>query len=260
VDDVTRFNQERWNALVEANLAYTRPKLDLTPESARSLVDEQSLLGEVTGKDVLCLASGGGQQSVAFALLGAHVAVVDFSKNQLQRDKEALAHYNLQADVVHGDMRDLRPFSRNSFDIVWHAYSINFIPDITPVLNEVVRVLRPGGLYRLEWSNPFVIGLSELDWNGNGYLLTCPYHNGELIEDDTYWQVEQEDGSKTPVMGPKMFNHTLSTVINSLIECNLQLLGLWEALSDEENPEPGSWNHFKQLAPPYLTIWARNNK
>lgn len=259
MDDITRINQERWNALVDANLAYTRPRLDLTVETARALVDKQGLMGDIKGKKVLCLASGGGQQSVAFALLGADTTVIDFSDNQIARDKEALSHYNLNATLIQSDMRDLSRFATNSFDIVWHAYSINFIPDTTPVFDEVLRVLRPKGLYRMEWSNPFVIGLSEFDWNGRGYVLYQPYRDGELIEDDPYWNVDQEDGSKKRVLGPKMFNHTLSTVINSLVERHLHILGMWETLTDEESPEQGTWNHFKQVAPPYLTIWARND-
>lgn len=35
------------------------------------------LLADIDGKDVLCLASGGGQQSAVFSLLGAKVTVVD---------------------------------------------------------------------------------------------------------------------------------------------------------------------------------------
>ena len=41
--------------------------------------------------DVLCLAAGGGQQSVAFALLGANVTVFDLSETQLEHDRLAAA-------------------------------------------------------------------------------------------------------------------------------------------------------------------------
>ena len=45
------------------------------------------LIDKIAGKGVLCLAGGGGQQSAAFALLGAKVTVLDFSETQLERDK-----------------------------------------------------------------------------------------------------------------------------------------------------------------------------
>jgi 2-polyprenyl-3-methyl-5-hydroxy-6-metoxy-1,4-benzoquinol methylase len=129
VDDVAKYNIERWQALAEANAVFTRPRLDLDKDSARQYLDSQGMLGDVAGKDVLCLAAGGGQQSVAFALLGANVTVLDISEAQLQRDTEAAVHYNVNLNVFQGDMRDLSHFNEDSFDIVWHPYSLNFVPD-----------------------------------------------------------------------------------------------------------------------------------
>ncbi len=95
MDEVARYNVERWKALAQANAVFTRPYLDLDKDSARKYLDPQRRLGEVAGQDVLCLAAGGGQQSVAFALLGANITVVDISEAQLRRDAEAASHYNV---------------------------------------------------------------------------------------------------------------------------------------------------------------------
>ena len=40
---------------------FTRPWLDLTPDYARQRFESELRLGELAGKDVLCLAGGGGQ-------------------------------------------------------------------------------------------------------------------------------------------------------------------------------------------------------
>ena len=69
-DDVAQYNQERWEELAAQGLEYTRPILDLDAESARALVDPKGVAGDVSGKDVLCLAGAGGQQSAAFGILG----------------------------------------------------------------------------------------------------------------------------------------------------------------------------------------------
>src|SRR5688572_9108014 len=174
MDDVIGYNKARWEALAQARVSFSRPFLDLTPETARQVVDPQGVMGEVAGKDVLCLAGGGGQQSVAFGLLGARVTIFDLTETQLQRDREAAAHYGLEVQTVQGDMRDMSCFEDRCFDIIWHAFSISFVPDPRPVFAEVARLIRPGGLYRLEFPNPFVVGLSER-WNGAGYLLARPY-------------------------------------------------------------------------------------
>ena len=85
MDELTKYNITRWKALVDVNALYTRPALNLDPISAQHMVDPEGRLGDVASKDVLCLACGGGKQSVAFALLRANVTVFDLSEAQLKR-------------------------------------------------------------------------------------------------------------------------------------------------------------------------------
>jgi hypothetical protein len=65
MDDIAKYNSERWDAMARSRAVFTRPWLDLTPDNARQWWDPESRLGELSGKDVLCLAGGGGQQSAA---------------------------------------------------------------------------------------------------------------------------------------------------------------------------------------------------
>ncbi len=258
LDEVARTNRERWDALVAANVGFSRPMLDLDRTSARQLIDPYDLAGDLEGKDVLCLGSGGGQQSVACALLGANVTVFDLSPAQLERDRQAAAHYQLPIRIVQGDMRDLSAFDDEAFDLVWHAFSINFVPESRPVLDEVRRVLRPGGLYRIQFHNPFTAGLDETDWTGAGYPLRQPYVDGaELHFSDPHWEIGDEQGNVQRVIGPREFRHTLGPLLNHLIGNGFLLLGLWEDLTGDPDAEPGTWEHMKHLAPPYLTLWFK---
>jgi hypothetical protein len=68
MDPIAEYNKRRWAALVQANAVFTRPQLDLDEAAARARVDPEGRLGDVRGKRVLCLASGGGQQSVGYPL------------------------------------------------------------------------------------------------------------------------------------------------------------------------------------------------
>ena len=185
MDELARFNQQRWGALADARILYSRPWLELDADSARERLDDQGLLGDVAGLDVLCLAGGGGQQSAAFGLLAANVTVVDLTQTQLDRDQEAARHYGLTTCTVQGDMRDLSGFEADSFDLVWHAHSMNFVPDSGEVFDQVVHVLRPGGRYRLHWGNPYYHGLAPEYWDGNGYSLRLPYVDGAEVTYDT---------------------------------------------------------------------------
>ena len=91
MDEIARFNKERWEELAQAGVEYSRPFLDLDESTAQKVFNPQDKLGDVTGKDVLCLAAGGGQQSVAFGLMGANVTVLDLSETQLQRCRRVRA-------------------------------------------------------------------------------------------------------------------------------------------------------------------------
>ena len=62
MDELARFNKERWEELAEAGVEYSRPFLDLAEADARKVIDIEGKLGNVKGKNVLCLAAGGGQQ------------------------------------------------------------------------------------------------------------------------------------------------------------------------------------------------------
>lgn len=257
MDEIAEYMQARWKALVEADALFTRPNLNFDLESARQKIDFDGKLGKVEGRDVLCIAGGGGQQSAAFALLGANVTVFDLSCEQLERDAQAAAHYNLEIKIVQGDMRDLSRFDEASFDIVDHAYSLNFLPDAVPVFRHVARVLRAGGIYHFSFANPFTMGAAQKDWNGKGYLLKKPYVNGAKITyDDQDWVYNRDEHE--PVPGPIEYRHTLSTVINGLVENNFVIFHLSDNsdMYPDENAEPASWDHFVAFSPPWFGVWA----
>jgi SAM-dependent methyltransferase len=257
-EDTIRYNKERWEELARANVAYSQPFLDLDAGGALRMLDPDGMIGEVKGKRVLCLASGGGQQSAAFALLGAEVTVFDLSETQLERDRIAAAHYGVSIQAEQGDMRDLSRFEPASFDLVYHAYSINFVPDVRPVHREVARVLQPGGLYRMEWFNPFVQTVDEASWNGEGYLLKHAYVNGRrLTELFPHWDVADEQGVNQRIASPHEYVHALSAVVNSLAACGFVIFHAREDVGGEEQAEPGSWAHFVRVTAPYLTFWTR---
>jgi len=257
MDEINRTNRERWNALAQANVEWSRPWLECTPEEARRQIGRHGVLSNVSGKRVLCLASGGGQDSVAFGLLGADVTVLDLSDVQLERDRQAAVHHGLRVTTHQGDMRDLSIFPAGCFDVVWQVYSLNFCPSVEPVFREVARVLKPGGIYFLQFANPFSHAVDDEAWDGEAYPLNRPYIDGEdLTRYYPHWDVTQLDGSSVRLPGPHEFRHSLSTVMNTLVGNDFVFLGLWEWMRGDENPEPGTWPHFTQVAPPWFdTFW-----
>ena len=154
LDDAARINYASWNKggkyehhwgaleVIQVNLEEFRAfqegrvKTLLEPFHVWAFPE---ILTDVAGKNVLCLANGGGQQSLAFSLLGVWVSVLDISEVQLERDRQAAAHYGYDVTAVQGDMRDLSAFGDESFDLVYQNISIVFVPDVRPVYREVAR-------------------------------------------------------------------------------------------------------------------------
>lgn len=258
-DDVKEYNQKRWKAMADADALFTRPTLELNRESAQAFVNKFGLLGELKGKNVLCLAGGGGQQSVAFALLGAAVTVLDLSPEQLERDRLAAEHYGVQIYTMEGDMRDLGMLPNEYFDVIWQPYSINFVPNCVEVFRQVAERIREDGIYYLMCANPFVHGMDETSWNGRGYPIENAYKDGEkLIQKYQHFVFASTlDASNVP---PSVeYRHTLSTIMNGLVANGFDVVRLVEELPDEPG-EPGSWQHFTAFAPPWLHLWSRRQR
>jgi len=261
MDNIGKVNRDRWNSLARANVEYSRPFMNITIEEAEKYVYRHGVLTDVTGKKVLCLASGGGQDSIAFGLLDADVTVLDLSDVQLERDRQAAKQHGLQIKTIQGDMRDLSIFAQDQFDIVWQMYSINFIPSPGSIFREVQRVLKSGGIYFLQFANPFAIGIDNEKWDGKAYPIDCLYIQGEDISEKFHnWDVEQPDGSKIKCSSPHEYRHTLSCILNGLAGNGFILLGLWEWMRSEENPQPGSWAHYTQVIPPWFSTFWRLDK
>ncbi|WP_160150397.1 class I SAM-dependent methyltransferase [Nonomuraea solani] len=257
-DDVYRYNEERWEALVAADALFTRPMLDLDEEKARAYLGlaRLGLPDDLAGRKVLCLAGGGGQQSAAFALLGADVTVFDISAGQLERDRSAAEHYGVGVRTVQGDMRDLSALYDSSFDLVWHPYSLTFVPDSRVVFREVAKVVEKGGHYHLMCANPFFSGLTHSSWNGEGYTLRQPYTDEAATSyPDQEWVYDRTSDGRS-IREPREYRQTLSRIVNGLTGEGFLLTHLSEVHSDRPGLEPGSWEHFMSVAPPWLEfVW-----
>ena len=255
MDEVAKYNRGRWRALAEGGALYTRPMLDLDAGRARGWLDPEGWLGELGGRRVLCLAGGGGRESACFALLGAQVTVLDLSPEQLGRDRAAAAHYGTPVETMQGDMRDLSALHGSDFDLVWHSYSINFVPDARAVFREVARVVRPGGLYRLMCANPFVLGATPRDWDGRGYALTHEYTEGGLVTAaDEEWVYER--APREPAPPGREYRHGLGTLVGGMAEHGFRVLRAAEDVSTYPDPSaaPGTWEHFVSVVRPWLVF------
>jgi SAM-dependent methyltransferase len=256
----TQLNQAWWEKMVAEGNGFTQPWLDLDPKVVQAYADgtltytprpinqvfPASLLKGIRGKDVLCLASGGGQQSAVFGLLGANVTVVDITEGQLAGDQRAAAHYGYPITTIQSDMSHLSMLAAESFDLVYQAPSMVYIPDVMKVYAGVARVLRSGGLYRADAQNPLSQFIDENSWDGVGYRISVPY----AVK-------ARQRAEDAPVIE---YRHALSEVFNGLIACGFVIEQVVESpidLYQEGEPEPGNWLHPELYVPGIFAIIAR---
>jgi len=236
--DITKYNSEAWDRAVAKSDKWTVP---VSPEkivaARRGEVDvvltpkrpvPADWLGDLRGKDVLGLASAGGQQCPLFAAAGARVTVIDASAGQLGQDRAVAEREGLELRTELGEMQDLSRFADQSFDLVFHPVSNCFVEDVLPVWREVYRVLRPGGVLLAGICNPmmFLCDYELLEDKGIATLRhSVPYSDVTSLTDE-------ERRRWTDAGEPLEFGHSLEDQIGGQLAAGLVLTGFFEDTSD----------------------------
>jgi ubiquinone/menaquinone biosynthesis C-methylase UbiE len=189
---------------------------------------------DLVGLQVLCLASGGGQQAPIFAAVGAEVTLLDASPRQLAQDRYVAERENLTIRLVEGEMADLSAFADESFDLIYNPPSTLFIPDVAPVWRECYRVLRIGGVLMTGFLNPdeFVFDADELD-NSGVFIVKHPL---PYVEYETLSPSALEQRIRKKEMFH--FSHTLEAQLGGLIKAGFVITGFYEDRRSEEDGNP----------------------
>lgn len=103
-------------------------------------------LGNLEGKKILGLASGGGQKMPIFNALGAECTVIDNSSKQIENELIVAEREGYKIEAIEGDMTKKLPFDDESFDIVFHPISNCYVEDVLHIFRETYRVLKKGGI------------------------------------------------------------------------------------------------------------------
>jgi SAM-dependent methyltransferase len=244
--DIREYNRLAWNRQVELGNQWTVPVSDEVVADARegqwgilltpSKPVPRAWFPGLEGLDVLCLASGGGQQGPVLAAAGANVTVLDNSPEQLAQDRAVASRHSLAVATVEGDMADLSVFPDESFDLIFHPVSNTFVPDVRPVWREAFRVLRPGGVLLAGFTNPaiYLFDYELADRTGTLQVkYALPYSDVESL---TAEERQQYIDAGTPLE----FSHTLQDQIGGQLDAGFLLTGFFEDASVNEEDDPVS--------------------
>ncbi len=185
---------------------------------------------DLTGCEILALASGGGQQGPILAAAGATVTVFDNSPAQLEQDRLVAERDSLKISTVQGDMSDLSCFDNARFDLIFHPVSNCFTADPEPVWREAFRVLKPGGSMLSGIMNPdyYVFDFQKAENEG---LLEVRHH---LPYNDLSNRTKSELSSQLKDREALEFSHSMDTLVGGQIAAGFHLTGFYE---DRFGPE-----------------------
>jgi SAM-dependent methyltransferase len=142
-----------------------------------------SVLGDVTGKDVLEFGCGGAQWSIALARRGARPVGLDLSIRQLAHAAANMRDAGGSFPLVNADA-ERTPFADAAFDVVFCDHGAMSFARPERTVPEVVRVLRDGGLFafNIESAFHFVCWNDDIETVDN--RLHVDYFGMRTWEDD----------------------------------------------------------------------------
>ena len=177
--------------------------------------------GELRGRKLLGLASGGGQQMPIFTAAGAECTVLDYSEKQLESERLVSEREGCDIKIVRADMTKPLPFDDESFDIIFHPVSNCYVKEVRPIWKECYRVLKKGGvlLAGFDYVINYIVDDDEREIVNK--LPFDPLKNPE--------QMKQLSDSDCGVQ----FSHTLDENIGGQLEAGFRLTALYEDIGNE---------------------------
>jgi len=184
----------------------------LTPNKAVP----KSWIGNVRGKKVLGLASGGGQQMPIFEALGAIVTCLDISEKQLQTEADFAKQAGYEIALIKADMTQPLPFEDETFDLIFYPVSNVYIEKVEPVFIEAYRILKKGGIL-----------LSGLD---NGLNFAFDSEDGKIAFDLPFNPLEDKEQYDFMVENDYgiQFSHSIEEQVGGQLKAGFVLEDIYE--------------------------------
>ncbi|MBT5445121.1 MAG: class I SAM-dependent methyltransferase [Gammaproteobacteria bacterium] len=232
--DILEYNRQAWNRESLNDGEWSVPVSEEIISAARNGAWQvvltplkpvpKSWFGNLHGKKVLCLASGGGQQAPVLAAAGAIVVSFDLSDVQLEKDRMLAKRHKLDITCIRGDMADLSQFAVESFDLIFHPVSNVFVPDVEIVWQQCYRVLKPKGDLLAGFMNPslFLFDHDESERSGKIEVkYKLPYAEPDSLDQAGLKELEESGRALE-------FSHSLQTQIGGQLKAGFVIADLYE--------------------------------
>lgn len=177
--------------------------------------------GNLENKNVLGLASGGGQQMPIFAALGAKCTLIDYSQKQIDNDIFVSKRENYNIKTIKYDMTKKFPFEDESFDLIFHPVSNCYVENVSHICSECYRVLKKGGRLMSGLDNGINFLFDENSKEIKYKLPFNPLKDKKLLDE----LLNKNDGIQ--------FSHTIEEQIRGQLKCGFKLIDIYEDTNGE---------------------------
>lgn len=214
---------------------------------------------DLSGKRVLSLGCGSGEDCSELSKRGASVAGIDISSGLID---QAIQKYP-SCDFSVGNMEDLGIYSDSEFDLVYSSLAVHYLKDWSSLMSEVSRVLKPDGVFQFSMGHPMRMGMIYLDdvegkkFKGMGRLKD-PTTKEVTVIGDYFAQ------GPTPALGnpdgPVCYGKTLSELLELCREHQFDLIDTLDPkpLPSMEKFSPSDYAVLQKI--PEFAIYVLKNK
>ena len=253
-DPILATNRKVYEAMASSRDPLCRPATDEELADPLGTVDGAGWLGtSIRGKNLLCLAAGGGRQSSLYSAAGAKVTVVDISGAMLELDRQVAAGRGYSLRLFEASMEDLPMLRDGEFDIVIHPVSTCYVQDVAPVFAEVARVTRAGGIYISQHKQPGSLQ-SSIDPDRDGYSIEHAYYRASPIPAPSS---TSPSSRRLRERGAVEFLHRWEQLIGGICRSGFVIEDLSEPMHAKPDAPRGTFSERAKFVAPYVRIKAR---
>ena len=249
------FSEEEVARYWDANAASWAEQVRGGGDVAREWLNNPAFLqflGDLRGREVLDAGCGEGYNTRILARRGARMAGVDVSEGMIALAVQAERREPLGIRYTRTSYAELGVFADASFDGVVSFMALMDGPGFDRAMQEVFRVLRPGGLLAFSITHPCFL-TKGAKWVRNEEGVKIKWMVGDYF-DSTGW-VERWRFTDAPPEAPEFvvprFDRTLSEYVNGIIAAGFVLKQIEEPRPSEEycqaHPSQRGWRDHVAL-------------
>jgi SAM-dependent methyltransferase len=210
-------------------------------------------LPDLSGKSVLCVACGSGEECAHLKSLGAsRVVGIDLSAGLLAAARQTFP----EIEYYQMDMERI-DFEENTFDLAYSSLALHYVPNWSAPLNSVYRCLKPGGTFLFSTHHPlWWCAQRTSGTEGQSHLAGYSTASGQLAIFGDYFERRLLSTELYPELKVRFYYKPLAEIFSEIREAKFVIDDFVEPkpLEEYQDVDPGAYQVFRKF--PIYMIFA----